>query len=58
MVAVVMRGSGSRKETWRIVVKSRVSARWARVFISPTEKLVRRLSPRVLARLSKSLTER
>lgn len=38
--------------------KSNSEVRWARVFISSIEKLVRRLSPRVLARLSKSVIDR
>ena len=38
--------------------KSKSDVRWARVFISSTEKLVRRLSPRVEARLINSVMER
>ena len=55
MVPVVIR---SVRETWRMVLRSRSTARWAMVFSSSTEKLVRRLSPRVLARPRRSVMER
>ena len=38
--------------------KSNSEVRWARVFISLMEKLVRRLSPRVVASSRRSLRER
>ena len=58
IVPVVMSCSGSMRETWRALLKSISVARWARVFISSTEKLERTLSPRVLARLIRSVRER
>ena len=54
---VVMRGSGSRREIWRILLKSNSEARWAKDLSSSTLKLVRRLSPRVLARVIRSVRE-
>ena len=57
MVPVVMRGSGSRREIWRALLKSMSAARWATVFSSSTLKLVRRLSPRALARPMRSVRE-
>lgn len=58
IVPVVMSMTGSIRETWRIELKSKSEDKWARVFISSIEKLVRRLSPRVEARLNKSVMER
>lgn len=58
IMPVVMRRSGARREIWRIESKSNSEVRWARVFISSIEKLVRRLSPRVPARLSKSVIDK
>ncbi len=58
MVPVVMSISGSMRETWRMELKSNSEARWAMDLSSSTLKLVRRLSPRALARLMMSVRER
>lgn len=58
MVPVVMSISGSMRETWRMELKSNSEARWARDLSSSTLKLVRRLSPKALARLMMSVRER
>ena len=58
MVPVVMSISGSMRETWRMELKSNSEARWAMDLSSSTLKLVRRLSPRALARPMMSVRER
>lgn len=58
MVPVVTSISGSMREIWRILLKSNSEARCAMDFNSSTLKLVRRLSPRVLARPIRSVRER
>ena len=58
MVPVVMSGSGSRREIWRMFSKSNSEARWAKDFNSSTLKLVRRLSPRAEARPIRSVKDK
>ena len=58
MLPVVMSIIGSMREIWRMVSKSKLEVRWARVFISSSEKLVRRLSPSEEAMLRMSVRER